>query len=101
MVFVRCRESFHDEDIHISIINVFHSDAALLFETYVKEPTLDQHVGFLLVPRENQPGEYTLKLASFGHPRPTLGMHRAAAVIDRVIQKHAPDYEAIHRKIRE
>lgn len=99
--FTKVSASFHDADIHVSIINVYRSDNALLFETYVKEPTLDQHVGFLVVPREDGSGEHTLKLASFGHPRPTEGMHRAAAVIDRVLQQHAPDYTAIHRKIRE
>ncbi len=99
--FTKVSESFHDEDIHISIINIYRSENALLFETYVKEPTVDQHVGFLLVPRGDGSHEHTLKLASFGHPRPTEGMHRAAAVIDRVIQRHAPDYEAVHRKIRE
>jgi tRNA (guanine-N7-)-methyltransferase len=99
--FTKVSESFHDEDIHISIINVYRSDYALLFEVYVKEPTLDQHVGFLVVPRDDGSGEHTLKLASFGHPRPTLGMHRAAAVIDCVIQRHAEDYTSVHRKIRE
>ncbi len=98
--FERHSESFAD-DIHVSVMSVFHNGDTLLFEVFVKEPTIDQHIGFLVVPREDGGGEHTLKLASFGHPRPTKGLHRAAAVVDQLIQSHAPDYEALHRKIRE
>ncbi len=101
--FERTTESFHDEDIHVTVMNAFHSPQSALFEVFVKEPTIDQHVGFLVVPRQGHPGEYTLKLASFGHPRPTVGVHRAAAVVERVIRRMATDvdYAVVHRKIRE
>lgn len=94
-------ESFSDEDIHISVMNAYLSPQSVLFEVYVKEPTVNQHVGFLVVPRQDDPHTYTLKLASFGHPRATEGMHRAAAVIERLIQRMTDDYMPIHRKIRE
>jgi len=99
--FEKTTESFSDEDIHVSVMNVFHNGDTLLFEVYIKEPTIDQHLGYLVVPKQDQPGEHTLKLASFGHPRATDGVHRGAAVVDAIIQRHAEHYESIHRKIRE
>jgi tRNA (guanine-N7-)-methyltransferase len=94
-------QSFSEQDIHVSVMNVFHRGETLLFEVFVKEPTVDQHIGFLVVPSQSEPGQYTLKLASFGHPRATDGIHKAASVVDAIIQQHAPDYEPVHRKIRE
>lgn len=98
--FERCTESFSDEDIHVSVMNAYISPQSVLFEVYVKEPTVNQHVGFLVVPRQDNASAYTLKLASFGHPRPTDGMHRAAAVLESMIQQMSDDYTPIHRKIR-
>ena len=93
--------SFGEEDIHVNVMSVYRNARSVLFEAYVKEPTIDQHVGFLVMPRKQGENEYTLKLASFGHPRVTTGIHRAAAVLDTVIQQMATDYVSIHRKIQE
>ncbi len=98
--FERTTESFPEDDIHVSVMHAFVSPGSVLYEVYVKEATIEQHVGFLVVPRQDKPGTYTLKLSSIGHPRPTEGMHRAAVVIEGVI-KQAGEYRAIHRKVRE
>lgn len=99
--FAKVTESFATDEVHVSVMNAYRNADTLLFEVFVKEPTVDQHVGFVVVPRQNKPHEYTLKLASFGHPRATLGVHRAALVLEQVIQQHTPDYRAIHHKVRE
>ncbi|MEM6527113.1 MAG: tRNA (guanosine(46)-N7)-methyltransferase TrmB [Chloroflexota bacterium] len=95
------KQSFPDEDIHVSVMSVFTGSHGLLFEVFAKEPTIEQHTGFLLVEKQDKPGEFTLRLGSFGHPRATDGIHRAAVVIENVVKQMAPDYEIVHRKIRE
>ena len=99
--FERQAVSFDAEDIHVSLLGAYESPRSALFEVYVKEPTIDQHLGFLVTPRQEKTDEYTLKLASFGHPRVTTGVHRAAGVLDEMIQQMADDYQSLHRKIRE
>lgn len=98
--FERTTASFSEDDIHVSVMHAFVSPGSVLYEVYVKEPTIEQHVAFLVVPRQGEPGTYTLKLSSMGHPRPTEGMHRAAVVIEGVIAR-AGEYRAIYRKVRE
>ena len=63
---------------HVSCSHVFLGERSLLFDVYVKEPNIDQHVALLLLERRGRPGEFTLQLAMFGHPRPTAGIHLAA-----------------------
>jgi tRNA (guanine-N7-)-methyltransferase len=94
-------QSFQQDDIHVSLMNAFVGTHGLLLEVFVKEPTIEQHVGFLLIPRQNKPDEFTLRLGSLGHPRATEGVHRAAVVIENAIKDIAQDYAVIHRKIRE
>lgn len=98
--FERTSASF-EGDIHVSLIHAYEGAQGVLIEAFVKEPTIEQHVGFLIVPRQQDPSAYTLKLASFGYPRPTEGMHRATLFIEQVIRERDPAYAAVHRKIRE
>jgi tRNA (guanine-N7-)-methyltransferase len=88
------------DDIHVNVMAIYEGRDGLLFEVYVKEPTIEQHVSFAVFPHDEDRQRYTLKLGAIGYPRPTEGMHRAAAVIEGILQGYAPDYEAIHRKIR-
>jgi len=67
----------HSEATHIHCGLVFLGERSLLFDVYVKEPGIDQHVAFMLLERRNRPGEFTLQLGTLGHPRPTAGIHRA------------------------
>ncbi|MEO0564504.1 MAG: tRNA (guanosine(46)-N7)-methyltransferase TrmB, partial [Chloroflexota bacterium] len=69
--FQRTAQSFHDEDVHVSLMNAYYNEheGTLLFEAFVKEPTVEQHVGFLVARQFDGDGQHTLKLASFGHPR--------------------------------
>lgn len=88
------------DDIHIKIMNVYQNkDSALLFETYVNEPTIDQQVGIVLIKREHN-NEYTIKLSALGLPRPTDGLHRAVAIIGDWLASLHPENEITQRKIR-
>ncbi len=86
-----------DGDTHINIHTVYIGDRALLFDTYVKEPTIDQRVALVLVARENA-HEYTLQLSMIGHPRPTAGIHLATnALADWLLSLH-PETRQLKRK---
>jgi tRNA (guanine-N7-)-methyltransferase len=85
---------------YINFLNGYRSKNALLFEVYIKEPTIDQHVALIVVNRENA-GEYTLKLATLGHPRPTPGIHHAAAILgDWLVALH-PQARILQRRVNE
>ncbi|MBZ0304244.1 MAG: tRNA (guanosine(46)-N7)-methyltransferase TrmB [Anaerolineae bacterium] len=84
-------------DTHINISFIYLGERALLFDIYVKEPTIDQRVALTLVARE-RPDEYTLQLSMIGHPRPTTGIHAATNLLaDWLIGLH-PDTKVLKRK---
>ena len=79
----------HSEATHINCSHVFLGERSLLFDVFVKEPGIEQHVALLLLERLARPGEYTLQLGMFGHPRPTAGIHAATnAVADWLLGLH-------------
>ncbi len=79
----------HSEATHVNCGHVYLGERSLLFDVYVKEPGIDQHVALMLLERQNRPGEYTLQLGMFGHPRPTAGIHAATnAVADWLLGLH-------------
>jgi tRNA (guanine-N7-)-methyltransferase len=87
-------------DTHISILNGYRGRSVLLFEVYVNEPTIDQRVALILSQRP-EANEYTLKLGVIGHPRPTPGVHHAAAILGEWIMSLHPDTKVLQRAIRE
>ena len=79
----------HHDATHISCVRVYLGERSLLFEVFVKEPGIDQHVALTLLERAARPGEFTLQLATLGHPRPTAGIHRATnALADWLLGLH-------------
>ena len=68
---------WHSGATHVTCSRVFLGERSLLFDVYVKEPNIDQHLALLLLERRNRPGEYTLQPATYGHPRATEGLHLA------------------------
>lgn len=67
-------------ETHIAFLHGYIGAHALLFEVFVREPTINQRVALIVLERE-QPDEYTLQLSPLGHPRPTAGIHLA---VDRL-----------------
>ncbi len=87
--------------IHIVVLNGYHNPnhGNLLFEVLIEEPTIEQHIGLTLVPR-SEPGEYTLKHAMFGSPRPTQGMHDAVRFLAGWITSLHPEAEILASYVR-
>lgn len=88
------------ENTHISILNGYRGRNVLLFEVYVNEPTIDQRVALILSERPDA-HEYTLKLGVIGHPRPTPGLHKAAAILGEWLMALHPDTKVLKRAIQE
>jgi tRNA (guanine-N7-)-methyltransferase len=86
-------------DIHIKLLHVYRGQNSLLFEVYVKDPTIDQRAGILLIhrPRAN---EYTLKLGLMGNTRPTEGIHQAVALLGDWLQSLHPDTQIVGDTVR-
>lgn len=87
-----------DNAIHVNVGYAYANTDSLLFEAYVSEPTIDQRVAIMLVPRED--GAYTLKLGGIGAPRPTDGMHVAVALIGDWIASLHPNAHIVTDKVR-
>jgi tRNA (guanine-N7-)-methyltransferase len=83
----------------ISLMAAYRGRHSLLFEVFIKEPTIEQHVAFLLNQHPGDAGEFTLQLGTLGHPRPTLGLHQAAGLLgDWLIRLH-PAAVTLNRKL--
>ncbi len=89
------------DDIYVMLIHAYINkfENVLLFEIKVEEPTIDQQIAFLLLPRETE-GEYLLRLGNMGHARPTLGLHRAAGYLADWICSLHPDAAVSERRIK-
>lgn len=89
------------DDMHISFIQVYTAqdkDTAL-YDVFVKEPTIDQRVVLLLIKRRLS-DEYTIKLGTIGHPRPTAGIHKAVALLGQQLMRLHPDSQPIKAKVQ-
>jgi hypothetical protein len=85
-------------DTLISFLYGYRGQNSLLFEVFVKEPTIDQRVAVMLVPHEGE--GYTLQLGMLGHPRPTPGIHAAVRLLgDWLVGLH-PDARIINSKVQ-
>jgi tRNA (guanine-N7-)-methyltransferase len=87
-------------DIVVNLIEAYRSKRNLLIEVFVKEPTIDQRVAFVVAER-NVPGEYTLKLGALGHPRTTAGMHLATRLLGDWLVSLSPEARILKHKIRQ
>ncbi|GAB4525076.1 MAG: tRNA (guanosine(46)-N7)-methyltransferase TrmB [Anaerolineae bacterium] len=94
-------ENVDEGETYINFLHRYQGRDSLLFDVYVHEPTIDQRVSLVLVPRgEEFPDEYTLKLGAIGSPRVTEGIHRAVVQLGRVLVGLSPQNEVIHSKVR-
>lgn len=90
---------------HINILEAYRgAEGTLLFEVHIGEPTIDQRLAIMLLPRwrANTPTqEYTLQLNTLGHPRPTDGVHKAVTILAERLLKLHPDARILNQKLRE
>jgi hypothetical protein len=85
-------------DTLISFLYGYRGQNSLLFEVFVKEPTIDQRVAVMLVPHEGE--GYTLQLGMLGHPRPTPGIHAAIRLLGDWLVRLHPDARIINSKVQ-
>lgn len=88
------------DDVTINIQHIYLGERALLFDAYIKEPTIDQHVALMLVARD-APQEYTLQLNMMGHPRPTAGVHTATNQLADWLMRLHPQTRILKRKTQD
>jgi tRNA (guanine-N7-)-methyltransferase len=95
------KEAFHQGDIHVVLFNGFWNPNynTTLLEIIIEEPTIEQHIALSLRPRETE-GDYTLRYATFGMPRPTEGLHFATKAIAEWIVSLHPDAEIIENRTK-
>ena len=76
------KTAFHAGDIHVALLEGYWNPRfnSVLFEVIIEEPTIEQHIGLVLKPREKT-DDFTLRFATFGMPRATEGMHHATNFI--------------------
>ncbi len=87
------------EDIHIRYVSVYGNKRALLFEVYIREPTIDQHLALLLTPH-TEAGAYTLKPGAIGQPRMTYGVHLATGILGDWLLSLHPEARVLADKVR-
>ena len=86
-------------EAHIHFNAVYLGEDSLLFDVYIKEPTIDQRLAFTLLARDT-PGDYTLQLTMLGHPRPTAGVHGAAHLLSEWLLSLHPEGRILHAKLQ-
>jgi tRNA (guanine-N7-)-methyltransferase len=86
-------------DSHVSVLQAYKGRSTLLFEVYIKEPTIDQHIALVLSKREHE-GEYTLKTGSLGYPRVTPGLHKAVSLVGNWLVSLHPEAEILNHKLK-
>ncbi len=93
-----------EHETYIHLVAAFRgTDDALLVETSITEPTIQQHIALNVVGRwrSGHPGEYTVQVSTIGHPRMTAGVHRAVRLLgERLIALH-PDARKLHDKLKD
>lgn len=94
------KTAFHVGDIHVALLDGYWNPRynTVLFEVMIEEPTIEQHIALALHPRETT-GDFTLKYATFGMPRPTEGMHLATNFIAEWIVSLHPEAEITSKKV--
>lgn len=95
-------QPFHrqnDDGIFVNVLRVWRSGRHLLFETHVKETTIEQRVALTLSARDD--GAFTLQLSTLGHPRPTTGVHFAVGELAHWLLAIHPDATLITSKLQD
>ncbi len=85
-------------DIAVRLLQGFRGRNMLLFEVYIHEPTIEQHIALVVTSRE-APNEYTLKVGTLGYPRSTPGLHKAVAFMGEWLIGLHPDAQALHHAV--
>lgn len=81
------------------ILDSYRGRHTVLFEAFVKEPTIDQRFAILLHHRPT--GDYTLLVSPMGHPRATPGVHLAVSMLGQKLVSMHPDARMVQFFVRD
>ena len=95
--FERGASHAHGE-LRVKFMSAYRNDHAVLFEVYIHEPTIEQHLALMLVSRERG-SEYTLKVSRVGNPRSTLGLHLAVGALGNLLVGLHPEAKILENKV--
>lgn len=100
-MLARFEEIEHKQgDLIIRFLHGYRGRSVLLFEVYIHEPTIDQHISLVISPRETE-HEYTLKVGTMGYPRSTPGLQKAVALMADWLISLNPDAHIVKHKLPE
>jgi tRNA (guanine-N7-)-methyltransferase len=85
-------------DTIVRLLHGYRGRNVLLFEVYIHEPTLDQHISLVISPRESD-HDYTLKVGTMGYPRSTPGLQLAVAWMAEWLVGLSPDTRVVTHKL--
>jgi tRNA (guanine-N7-)-methyltransferase len=85
-------------DTYIHIMRLWRSGRHLMFETHIREATIDQHMALVLSARDD--GSYTVQMSTLGHPRPTEGVHHAVRALGAWLMAIKPGATVIVQKLQ-
>jgi tRNA (guanine-N7-)-methyltransferase len=92
--------TYSDDTVSVQFLHRYRGQQSLLFEVFIREPTLDQRIAVVLAEKDDEPGVFTLKLSSLGYPRATVGVHQAVRLLGDALLALHPDMTVIHDKVR-
>jgi len=85
-------------DTIVRLLHGYRGRNVLLFEVYIHEPTIDQHISLVVSPRETE-HEYTIKVGTMGYPRSTPGLQQAVALMAEWLINLSPEAKVIKHKL--
>ena len=85
-------------DTIVRLLHGYRGRNVMLFEVYIHEPTLDQHISLVVSPRETE-HEYTLKVGTMGYPRSTPGLQKAVALMAEWLIGLSSDAKVVKHKL--
>jgi len=95
----------HTPPFRIHFLGLYQAQpyTALLIDTFVDEPLIEQRVGILIARQATDrfPDHFVIRLDALGYPRPTPGTHAAIALIVDWLAALHPDSKILHRAIQD
>jgi len=89
--------------IHFLTLYFNQDHTALLIDTFVDEPLIEQRMGIMITRQapDRYADHYVVRLDALGYPRPTPGAHVAVALIVDWLAKLHPETKILHHAIQE
>jgi len=91
-------ETLEDDSV-AHILDSYRGRHTILFEAFVKEPTIEQRIAIVL--HHRHAGDYTVLVSPLGHPRATPAVHHAVAALGQRLVAMHPDARLVEAHVRD